>query len=143
MRILNRKNIEIKDPDLSKGYLTPDSLFLRHHEAVEAVAEQGHWVTVKEYPNGGKDVEFVIDTPAVEAKDAWDEYEEVLRFVEYTEAELAARRIDELKQLLKDSDYNILKVVEGATTMQACEEIIKKRAEWRKEINELEKHIKK
>lgn len=141
MRILNKENIEITKPDLSKGYLTADSLFLRHHNAVEAVEEVGHYVVVKEYPNGGKDVEWVVDTPAVEAKDAWDEYEEITRFVEYTESELATRRIDELKQLLKDSDYNILKIVEGTATLKDCAEIIAKRASWRKEINELEAKI--
>lgn len=142
MRILDENNIEVKEPDLTKGYLKPDSLFVCHHEAIEAVAEQGHYKTVREYPNGGKDVEFVVDTPAVEAKDAWDEYEEIQRFVPYTEVELATRRIEELKQFLCDTDYNILKVVEGATTLVDIAETVKQRAAWRKEINELEaKHF--
>jgi hypothetical protein len=134
--------MEIENPDLSKGYLKTDSLFIRHHEAIEAVEEVGHFETIKEYPNGGKDVDWIVDTPAVEAQDAWDEYEEVQRFVLFTEKELASRRIGELKQMLTDTDYNILKIVEGATTLQSCAEVIKKRASWRKEINELEdKHF--
>lgn len=142
MRILDENNIEVNEPDFTKGYLKPDSLFLRHHEAVEAVEEVGHWVTRREYPNGGKDVDWVVDTPAVEAKDAWDEYEDIQRFVTFTAKELATRRIDELKKMLFDTDYNILKVVEGAMTLKDCEEVIAKRAAWRKEINDLEaKHF--
>ena len=141
MRILDENNMEIKEPELAKGYLVLDSLFVRHHEATEAVEEVGHWETIREYPNGGKDVEWVVDTPAVEAKEAWDEHEEIQRFIPFTESELATRRIEELKQLLTDTDYNILKVVEGAMTLQDCEEVIAKRAAWRREINELESKV--
>ena len=142
MRILDQNNIEIENPDFTKGYLEKDSLFVRHHEAVEAAEEVGHWVTLREYPNGGKDVDWVVDTPAVEAKDAWDEYEDIQRFIPFTAKELATRRIAELKQSLQETDYNILKIVEGAATLTECAEVIAKRAAWRKEINELEaKHF--
>ncbi len=144
MRILDENNIEMEKHDHAKGYLKKDSLFVCHHAAVEAVEEVGHYETVKEYPNGGKDVKWVVDTPAVEAKEAWDEYEEILRFVPYSEGEIAIKRIGELKQNLQDTDYNILKIVEGATTLQKCAEVIAQRAAWRKEINELEaKHFNK
>lgn len=89
MRILNENNIEIQNPDLDKGYLKEDSLFVMHHEAIEAVEEQGHWETIAEYPNGGKDIEWKIDVEGKEAKDAWDEYEEIYRYVLYTPEELA------------------------------------------------------
>ena len=138
MRILDINNIEIANPDMTKGRLVEDKVFVQHHEAVEAVPEQFHYETIREYPNGGKDVEIVIDVPGVEAADAWDEYEDILRFVPFSEAELAAIRIEELKQMLQDTDYHILKVVEGALTLADCEEIMAKRASWRKEINELE-----
>lgn len=140
MRIIDQNDIELQNGsiDSTKGYLKRDSLFIRRHEAVEAVEEQGHWETIKEYPNGGKDVEWVVDTPAVEAKEAWDEYEDVLRFIPYTTKEFAVRRIEELKRNLADTDYNILKIVEGAATLVECADIIKQRAQWRKEINELE-----
>lgn len=138
MRILDENNIEIKEPDFTKGYLKPDSLFVRRHEAKEAVEEVGHWVTVREYPNGGKDVDWVVDTPAEEAKEAFDEYEDIQRYVLFTESELATRRIEELKQMLFDTDYHILKIVEGASTLKDCAEVIAKRVAWRKEINELE-----
>lgn len=138
MRIFDKTGAELTTPDMNKGYLMPDRLLIKHHKAVEAVEEQGHFETVQEYPNGGKDVAWVIDVPAVEAKAAYDEYEEIMRYVEYAANELAARRIAELKELLRNTDYMILKVVEGATTLSQIAETVKKRAAWRKEINELE-----
>lgn len=138
MRIFDKTGAELTAPDMNKGYLIPDRLFIKHHNAVEAVAEQGHYETLREYPNGGKDVSWVIDVPAVEAKAEYDEYEEIMRYVEYAANELAARRIAELKELLQNTDYMILKVVEGAATLSQIAETVKKRAAWRKEINELE-----
>lgn len=90
MKILDENNVELPSPDLSKGRLVEERLFIAHHEAVEAVEEQWHYETVAEYPNGGKDVAKVIDAPGAEAKDAWDEYETIQRYVPYTEEELAA-----------------------------------------------------
>lgn len=90
MRILDKNNVEITAPELSLGHLVEEEVFLAHHPAVEAVREQWHYETVYEYLNGGKDVVKVVDVPGVEAKDAWDEYETILRYVPYTEEELAA-----------------------------------------------------
>ena len=90
MRILDENNVEIAAPDLSLGHLVEEEVFVAHHPAVEAVREQWHYETVYEYLNGGKDVVKVIDVPGVEAKDAWDEYETIKRYVPYTEEELAA-----------------------------------------------------
>lgn len=81
--------MNVNKHDLRKGYLKKERRFIKHHEAVEAVAEQGHWETVREYPGGGKDVAWVVDVVGVEGKEAWDEYEEVENFVEYTHEELA------------------------------------------------------
>lgn len=91
MRILDQNGTEMleADVDYEKGYLVKENIFVCHHEAVEAVVEEGHWVTIREYPNGGKDVDWVIDVPAVEASDAWDEYEDILRYTLYTADELA------------------------------------------------------
>lgn len=47
-------------------------------------------------------------------------------------------RIEQLKQNLAETDYNILKIIEGETTITKCAEVITKRKAWRKEINELE-----
>ena len=141
MRILDENDNELFKYDLTKGRLNNDRLHIKHHEKIKAVKEEGHWKTIAEYPNGGKDVEWVIDVPGVEAKDAWDEYEEILRYIPFTEQELTALRITELKSMLASTDYNILKIVEGASTITEMSEVIKKRASWRKEINELESKI--
>ena len=90
MKILDENNVELPSPDLSKGRLVEERLFISHHPAVEAAAEQWHYETIAEYPNGGRDVKRVVDIPGVEAKDAWDEYDTVQRYVPYTEEELAA-----------------------------------------------------
>ena len=89
MRILDETGNEILNPDCSLGYLTEEKLFIAHHDTVEAVEEVSHYEVIAEYPNGGIDVERVIDIPAVKAQDAWDEYEDILRYIRYTEEELA------------------------------------------------------
>ena len=93
MRILNQNDIELTEEqiNLELGYLKPESIISIHHEAIEEVKEVGHYEVIAEYPNGGKDVAWVIDVPGVEAKEAWDEYEDIQRYVLYTEEELAAR----------------------------------------------------
>lgn len=91
MRILDSNNKELTNPDMSLGRLEEDKVFIAHHEAVEPIEEVGHYEVVAEYPNGGKDVKWIIDTHGVSAKEAWDEYETVLRYVLYTEEELAAK----------------------------------------------------
>lgn len=140
MRIFDENGMEVSSFDHSKGYVEAKEILLKHHEAVEAVEEKGHYEVVREYPNGGKEVEWVVDVPGVEAREAWDEMETVLQFIPYTAKEFATQRIAELKQFLRDSDYHILKIVEGATTLKECAEIIAKRMLWRKEINELERN---
>lgn len=91
MRILDVNGNEAQNPDLDLGYLTNDRIFIAHHEAVEAVKEVYHYETVREYPNGGRDVKKVVDVPAVEGKEAWDEYEDIQRYTLYTPEEYAER----------------------------------------------------
>ena len=89
MRILDMNGNEITNPDFSLGRLEEEKLFVAHHEAVEATEEKGHYEVVAEYPEtGGKDVEWLVDVPAVETREAWDEYEDVLRYIPYSEEEL-------------------------------------------------------
>ena len=97
MRILDLNNNEVLNPDYSLGYVVEENVFVAHHNAVEAVKEVGHYETVAEYPNGGKDVKWVVDVVGVQAKDAWDEYEDILRYKEYTAEELAKKE-EELNQ---------------------------------------------
>lgn len=114
MRIFDINNIELTNPDLSRGYLKEDRIFVKHHEAVEPVEEQWHYEVIAEYPNGGKDIKKVIDVAGVKAQEAWDEYEDIYRYVEYTEDELTeessvltiSQRLDKIeKALLEFNKY--------------------------------------
>ena len=80
----------MENPDLSLGWLG-DKTQTIHHDAVAGVEEVSHYETLSEYPNGGKDVQKVVDVPGVEAKDAWDEEEQVRVYHSYTAEELAAQ----------------------------------------------------
>ncbi len=90
MRILDENGMEIS-PDYSKGWVQNEEILKAHHEAVAAVEEVFHYEVVKEYANGGKDVQKVIDVPGVKAQDAWDEYETIGRFIPFTEEELQTK----------------------------------------------------
>lgn len=90
MKIIDTNGNPMESPDLSLGWLE-DKTRTIHHDAVAGVEEVSHYVTIAEYPNGGKDVEKVVDVPGVEAKDAWDEEEQVQVYHLYTAEELAAQ----------------------------------------------------
>ena len=94
MDIYDRQGNPVTDYDPAKGRLEMQKR-IHHHEAVEAVEEQGHWETVAEYPEtGGKDVQWVVDVPGVEAREAWDEEETYWLYIPYTEEELAQMEAD-------------------------------------------------
>lgn len=88
MQIIDINSNPIENPDLTLGYLKPETQTV-HHDAVKAVEEVSHYETIAEYPNGGKDVRKVVDVPGVTAKDAYDEEVEVQRYILYTADELA------------------------------------------------------
>lgn len=90
MKIIDSNGNLIETPDLTKGYLKPETQTI-HHDAVAGVEEVSHYETIAEYPNGGKDVRKVVDVPGVAAQDAYDEEVEVQRYVLYTAEELAAQ----------------------------------------------------
>lgn len=90
MKIIDINGNPMESPDLSLGWLE-DKTQTIHHDAVEGVEEVSHYETIAEYPNGGKDVQKVVDVPGVEAKDAWDEEEQVQVYHLYTAEELAAQ----------------------------------------------------
>ena len=84
-RIFNEtKTQELFSPDLTLGCLQEDKLIVGTEPAVTAVTEQGHYQTVQEYPNGGKDVKWVVTTPGVQAKQAQNIYEDINIYVPYT-----------------------------------------------------------
>ncbi|WP_139652780.1 hypothetical protein [Raoultibacter phocaeensis] len=81
----------IKNPDPEIG-ITEIETIVVHHEAVAAVEEVGHEGRVlAEYENGGRDVEWIVDVPAIEARDAYDEEIEIYRYRPYSADDLVER----------------------------------------------------
>lgn len=101
MKILDETGAVVENPDLTLGYLTADTEEIIH-PAVEGVEEQWHWKTVTEYPNGGRDVQRVVDVPGVPAKPAWTEQLPIQKYVRYTAEELAAQEEARKKQEATD-----------------------------------------
>lgn len=89
MKIIDSNGLEIASPDLTKGYLKPETQTI-HNDAVAGVEEVSHY-EYKTYPNGGRDRWKVVDVPGVAAKEAYDEEVEVQRYVLYTADELVAQ----------------------------------------------------
>lgn len=138
MRTIDQDGREIVAPDLEAGHLVPERILVAHHDAIEAVEEVSHYEVIAEYEGGGKDVQRVVDIPGIAAQDAWDEYEDVYRYVPYTAAERAKMRIEVLKAQLAETDYAVIKIAEGAATAADYADLIAQRQTWRAEINDLE-----
>lgn len=96
MRILDQNGTEITNPDLDKGHLEIEQIVKAHHDAVESSPGKSHMEVLREYPNGGKDMVTIWDEEPVEARDAYDEYEQIQRYIIYTD--------DELKQIEADKE---------------------------------------
>lgn len=95
MKIYNKdktRELNNYEVDLEKGYLKPDKLFIAHHEAVEAKKAVYTDRPVK-YDNGSTSIFKDLVTPAVEAKEAYDEYEDISVYILYT--------IEEIKENLR------------------------------------------
>lgn len=115
--------------DYAKGYLAVRKR-VHHHPAVEAAAETGHMETLEEYPaTGGRDVRWVVDTPGVDAQEAWDEEEMYTEYVRYTEEELAAiaaerakpsaeERLNKAEALAAQQDELLLQLMYDMTILE-------------------------
>lgn len=99
---------ELQNPDMTLGRLETAKRVTVHHEAVpESVRYEVMTGTVTaDFPDG---LRQEITTPA---QGAWDEYEEVHRYVPYTDAELAD--IAEKAQAEKDAADAAAKASEQA-----------------------------
>ena len=84
MRVFDEsKTTELFDYDLEKGKLEEHRLFIKHHPAVEE-----EWKWVKEN----------LRVQVKEKAEEYDEYEDVLVFVPYTEEELEDRRLKKMRE---------------------------------------------
>ena len=181
MRVLDEAGNIIEDWDLELGKLVPESRDVTFRYEVTQ-QEQGHYEVTAEYPNGGKDVKWVIDVPELGRWVAYDEdgaevetetvipddapheieipdAEAFYRYVRYTAEELAEKahwkvqmEIGELKGKLADTDYVAAKAMDALLTCTDLaglpsalasihaeySDVLEKREEWRRQINELE-----
>ena len=113
MKILDETGAVVENPDLTLGYLTADTEEVTH-PAADGVEEQWHWETVTEYPNGGRDVQKVVDHPGVTAQEEWVERVPIQKYIRYTAEELAAQEEARKKQEAKD------KLPETVAALQAA-----------------------
>lgn len=99
---------ELQNPDMTLGKLETAKRVTVHHEAVPASVryEVMTRTVTDDFPDG---LRQEITTPA---QDAWNEYEEVQRYVPYTDAELAD--IAEKAQVEKDAADAAAKAFEQA-----------------------------
>ena len=147
MKIYNEdktKELLLSDCDLEMGYLT-DYTEEVYHEAVEHVEEQGHYEVIREYPSGGKDVEWIVDVPKVEGREAYTEIIHYQTYASYPEHILLQKeyqkQVEQLKQRLTDTDFQAIKYAEGLYTEDEYAIIRNQRQEWRDLINDLNKKI--
>lgn len=119
MNIYDEQGNPVMDYDPEKGRLER-KVRVHHHEAVEAVEEQGHWETVARYPEtGGEDVRWVVDVPGVEAQEAWDEEETYWLYIPYTEEELEqmaeAAQLPTQEERIKELEEALELLLSGVT----------------------------
>ena len=145
MKVYNEDKTEIlEDYDVNRGTLQDDILTI-HYDKVDGVEEQGHYETIKEYENGGKDVEWIVDVPGVDPVEEHDEYEQIQIYIPYSDEKLAEIdkeiKLKELKTELASTDYEAIKYSEGLYTDEEYEPTKKQRQELRNEINKLQKEL--
>ena len=110
-----------------KKYLYKENVYRSEYAVRQAIWKEDHKVFGKE--------------PEENRAQFWEELN-----VTYTEeAEpapsartLAAKEIQELKGQLRETDYAVIKIAEGAARAEEYAEVITQRETWRARINELE-----
>lgn len=139
MKIYNQektKELNINELDFSLGHLENDKLFIAHHEAVEA-QEAVYKERIVPEKSGFNSIYKELVTPAVEAKDAWDEYEDIQVFVPYTAEELKKIADDKHYVELKAELAKIKEDIEQETFGIVREDFAEKKARAAQIINEL------
>jgi hypothetical protein len=88
MKVYNEEKTQILiEFDRDKGRLVEDKMLVEVLPAQEEVKEQGHYETIKEYPNGGQDVKWVVDVEGIPAREETPVYEDILVYIPYTKEE--------------------------------------------------------
>lgn len=147
MKIYNEdktQELVAENCNLSLGYLSTETETV-HHEAVEGQEEQGHYEVIREYENGGKDVEWIIDVPKIEGHPAYDETIHFQIYHLYTADELeliqCKEQVEIYQKLLEESDFKAIKYAEGLYTEEEYFPIKTERQTYRQSINALNQRI--
>lgn len=115
MKVYNESKTQIlTEYDERLGTLKPE-VDIIHHKEVPYVEEQGHYEVVKEYANGGKDIEWVVDVKGQEHVDAYDEEEQIFIYIPFTEKEIQdiefKKELQEIQQWFLDNDWKVNKII--------------------------------
>lgn len=145
MRILDINGNEITNPDLDLGHLELEEIVIEHHDEIPANLGSFHYEVIREYPNGGKDVEQVWDVEPTEAVAAWDETEIIQRYILYTQEELdeiaARKKAEEEAAAQEEADQRareerLARIEE--TIFKLDEETVKKKTETEEDLQNLD-----
>ena len=121
IKIVDETGAVLENPDLTLGWLKDETEAVEH-PAQEGVPELSHYVTVARYPNGGEDVQKVIDREGIPAKDAWTEQVPVQRYIRYTAEELAARKKAEQAAQLPTTEERLAALEAAMLDLLAAQE---------------------
>ena len=158
MKVYNEDKTQILDSyDLELGYLKDDVIETHidaeiiHHEAVEGVEEQGHYELIREYPNGGKTYDWIVDVAGVKPQEAYDEVvkeayvdrESIQIYIPYTAEEIAKRKAislrSKLENYLSNTDYAVIKCKElGLDIETEYPNLLQNRQQARDRINQID-----
>lgn len=139
MKIYNQEKtqeLNIDELDFALGHLKNDKLFIAHHDAVEAQeAVYKDRIVMEEsgFPSIYKD----LVSPAVEAREAYDEYEDIQVFVLYTEEELKKIADEKRHAELKEELSKIKEDIEQETFGIVRSDFAEKKARAAQIVNEL------
>ncbi len=125
MRILDEDGQEVKDPNLELGHLEPDKVFVMHHDEIPEqlpVTKIDYDNPIETYPNGGKLVKTIKVSDYQPHVPAWDEYEDILRYVLYTPEEL--EQIEEEKKAQEEAQKEAAEQAKKEQEEQAYKQLL-------------------
>lgn len=136
------KQLLLEECDLTKGQLIQDVLE-RIVPEKEEIIEEGHYETIAEYPNGGKDVVWVVDKEGQAFEPEKIESVPIQVYIPYSEEriiqDIKIPLRHQLEEFLTHSDYKVLKFIEGLISEEELAPIKKQRQQWRDLINKLDR----
>ena len=156
MKIYNQeKTIQIQNPNLENGYLVDDKIQIGLTPAVAEVKEQGHYEVKKEYPNGGKEMQWVVDVPYVASQESEPIFEDIKVYIPFSAQELKDKKeqlfneqnhaeIDELDQsleYLRSTDYKTIQFAEGVLDINEFAPIKQQRETVRATVRRLQTYL--